>query len=87
MILSNRVSLCFLTGEWQKENLYGEFLSLLGSGQVIEVTGIMKTVLFFTCKFSKNMAIKEVLYQIPGSFLIKNVIFLTNLVVCLWEKL
>ena len=47
-----------------KENLYGEFLSLLASGHLIEVTGMIMAVLFVTLWFNKNMATKEVLYQI-----------------------
>ena len=64
MILSNRFSVCFLAGEWKKENFYGEFLSLLASGQLIEVTGMIMAVLSVTCRFSTNMGTKKVLYQI-----------------------
>ena len=65
MILPTDFSCVFLAEEWKKENLYGEFLSLLASGQLIEVTGMIMAVLFVTLRFNKNMATKEVLYQIP----------------------
>ena len=71
----------FLTGEWKKENLYGEFLSLLASGQLIEVTGVIMAILSFTCRFNKNMGTKKVpvtlsiIYQ--GSFIKEK---------CVWWK-
>ena len=65
MILPTDFSCVFLAEEWKKENLYGEFLSLLASRQLIEVTGMIMAVLFVTLRFNKNMATKEVLYQIP----------------------
>ena len=53
---ASRFSLCFLAGEWKKENIYGEFLSLLASEQLIEVTGMIMAVWSVTFRFSKNMA-------------------------------
>ena len=75
MILSNRFSLCFLAGEWKKVNLYGEFLCFLASRQLMEVTGMIMAVLSVTFRFSKNMATKKVLYQIPDSYLINHLLW------------
>ena len=54
MILSTRLYQCFLAREWKKENLNGEFLSVLESGQLIEVAGMIISVLSVTF-ISKNM--------------------------------
>ena len=61
----------FLAIEWKRANLYGEFLSLLASGQQIEVTGMVMAVLSVTLRFSKNMAIEKVLHQILDGYLLR----------------
>ena len=76
MILSKRFPLCYLAGEWMKGKLYGEFLSLLasGQGQLIDVTGMIMGLLSVTSRFSKNMATKKVLYQIPNCYLVNQLL-------------
>ena len=64
----------FLAIEWKSANLYGEFLSLLASGQQIEVTGMVMAVLSVTLRFSKNLATENVLHQILDGYFINHLL-------------